>query len=244
MLQGWSLGGRTEIWYCLVVPEVVSPESGPQMSAPVISRPLKDLLVSQGRPAQLQCTVSGEGIAAIIYFFWTSYSLKNIIMASIWICGYITHYTKAVSHYSMLILPYENVESSVCSVWSQWVKVNPVLTDLQVVWYCNGKEIKDSDTYRMSRFGETCQLNVSRVQSAQQGEYMCTAINSAGRVSCSAMLSLDGTFELTTQRTTLADNRFIAVGAQTLHALYLSNSEFPCDRGYTNLHIVCDRGLI
>ncbi|KAG7276480.1 hypothetical protein CRUP_033918, partial [Coryphaenoides rupestris] len=105
------------------VPEVVSTESGPQLAAPVISRPLKDLLVALGTPAQLQCTVSGE--------------------------------------------------------------------ELQVVWYANGSEIKNSDIYRMSQFGETCQLDVSRVNKAQGGEYMCTASNSAGMVSCTATLTLD-----------------------------------------------------
>lgn len=59
-------GLLTDVWSCLVVPEVVSPESGPQLAGPVISRPLKDLLVALGTPAQLQCTVSGEGTSPLI----------------------------------------------------------------------------------------------------------------------------------------------------------------------------------
>ena len=68
----YRAGLLTDMWSCLVVPEVVSPESGPQLAAPVISSPLKDLLVPQGSPAKIQCTVSGEGTAPLLLFFLTS----------------------------------------------------------------------------------------------------------------------------------------------------------------------------
>ncbi|KAJ3592471.1 hypothetical protein NHX12_007598 [Muraenolepis orangiensis] len=66
-----------------------------------------------------------------------------------------------------------------------------VAKDLQVVWYGNGGEIRNSDIYRMSQLGETCQLDVSRVNPAQEGDYICTASNSAGMVSCTATLTLE-----------------------------------------------------
>lgn len=37
-----------------------------QISAPVLVTPLKDVLVSEGHPAQLRCRVSGEGTAHLL----------------------------------------------------------------------------------------------------------------------------------------------------------------------------------
>lgn len=42
------------------VPEVV--EAVAQVSPPVLIAPMRDLLISEGHPAQFQCSVSGEGI--------------------------------------------------------------------------------------------------------------------------------------------------------------------------------------
>lgn len=44
------------IWF-LSVPEVQATPKSP----PALITPLQDILVSEGHPAQLQCTVSGEG---------------------------------------------------------------------------------------------------------------------------------------------------------------------------------------
>lgn len=49
---------------CFSVPEVV--EAVAQISAPVLVTPLKDVLVSEGHPAQLRCSVSGEGTAHLL----------------------------------------------------------------------------------------------------------------------------------------------------------------------------------
>ncbi|RVE61151.1 hypothetical protein OJAV_G00167850 [Oryzias javanicus] len=92
-------------------------------SPPALIAPLQDILVSEGRPAQLQCSVSGE--------------------------------------------------------------------DLQVSWFCNDREIRQSDIFRMSHFDETCLLEISRVLPSHEGEYSCIAQNSAGMVTCSATLNLD-----------------------------------------------------
>lgn len=42
------------------VPEVV--EAVAQVSPPVLITPTRDLLISEGHPAQFQCSISGEGI--------------------------------------------------------------------------------------------------------------------------------------------------------------------------------------
>nr|XP_046259560.1 titin-like isoform X2 [Scatophagus argus] len=65
--------------------------------------------------------------------------------------------------------------------------------DLQISWFCNDREIRQSDIFRMSHCGETCQLEISRVLPEHEGEYSCVATNSAGMVSCAATLNVDVT---------------------------------------------------
>lgn len=64
--------------------------------------------------------------------------------------------------------------------------------DLTITWYCKDKEIKQSDIFRVSQFDENCQLEITRVYPEDEGEYTCVARNSAGMVSCSAVLKVDG----------------------------------------------------
>lgn len=64
--------------------------------------------------------------------------------------------------------------------------------DLTITWYCKDKEIKQSDIFRVSQFDENFQLEISRVHPEDEGEYTCVARNSAGMVSCSAVLKVDG----------------------------------------------------
>ncbi|KAM9710356.1 LOW QUALITY PROTEIN: titin-like [Menidia menidia] len=64
--------------------------------------------------------------------------------------------------------------------------------DLQVSWFCNDREIRQSDVFRMSHLDETCVLEISRALAAHQGQYSCMASNAAGMVTCSATLNLDG----------------------------------------------------
>ncbi|KAK7169443.1 hypothetical protein R3I93_005419 [Phoxinus phoxinus] len=65
--------------------------------------------------------------------------------------------------------------------------------DLTITWYCKDKEIKQSDIFRVSQFDENCQLEITRVYPEDEGEYTCVARNSAGMVSCSAVLKVDVT---------------------------------------------------
>lgn len=70
--------------------------------------------------------------------------------------------------------------------------MHAVSTDLQVSWFCRDREVRQSDIFRMSQYGETCQLDISRVLPAHEGEYSCVATNSAGMVTCAATLNIDG----------------------------------------------------
>lgn len=68
---------------------------------------------------------------------------------------------------------------------------------MKISWFHKEKEIKQSDFFRMSQFDDSCQLEISRVYPEDEGEYSCVATNSAGTVSCSAALTLDGKFDPT-----------------------------------------------
>lgn len=63
---------------------------------------------------------------------------------------------------------------------------------MKISWFHKEKEIKQSDFFRMSQFDDSCQLEISRVYPEDEGEYTCVATNNAGKVSCSAALTLDG----------------------------------------------------
>uniref|UniRef100_A0A0S7EPU5 non-specific serine/threonine protein kinase n=2 Tax=Poeciliopsis prolifica TaxID=188132 RepID=A0A0S7EPU5_9TELE len=65
--------------------------------------------------------------------------------------------------------------------------------DVKISWFHKEKEIKQSDFFRMSQFDDSCQLEISRVYPEDEGEYTCVATNNAGKVSCSATLTLDVT---------------------------------------------------
>lgn len=61
-------------------------------------------------------------------------------------------------------------------------------------WFRGEKEIKQSNFFKMSTFDNTCQLEITRVYSEDEGEYTCVARNAGGMVTCSAHLKLDGEF--------------------------------------------------
>uniref|UniRef100_A0A8C5DXQ6 Ig-like domain-containing protein n=1 Tax=Gouania willdenowi TaxID=441366 RepID=A0A8C5DXQ6_GOUWI len=65
-------------------------------------------------------------------------------------------------------------------------------SDLQVSWFCNNRELKQSGVFQTSRSGETFQLDISSVLPAHSGEYSCEASNAVGMASSSASLHIDG----------------------------------------------------
>lgn len=74
------------------------------------------------------------------------------------------------------------------------IQMNSLCTDLQVSWFCNDRELRQSDDHRMSCVGETYQLDISRVLLNHEGDYSCVASNSSGVVTCGATLNIDGEF--------------------------------------------------
>lgn len=69
-----------------------------------------------------------------------------------------------------------------------------MLLDLQISWFCKDREIKQSDIFSMSQYGDTCQLEISRVLPGHEGEYSCVVTNAAGMVTCAATLNIEGEF--------------------------------------------------
>lgn len=65
-------------------------------------------------------------------------------------------------------------------------------TDLQVSWFCGRRELAPSEILQMSHDGDRYQLEITSVLPTHEGEYSCMATNSAGMVTCSATLNLDG----------------------------------------------------
>ncbi|TDH06470.1 hypothetical protein EPR50_G00113810 [Perca flavescens] len=82
-----------------------------------------------------------------------------------------------------ILVPEGNPAQFQCSVSGE---------DLQISWFCGDREIRQSDIFRMSHYGQTCQLEISRALPNHEGEYSCAASNSAGMVTCSATLNIDG----------------------------------------------------
>lgn len=64
--------------------------------------------------------------------------------------------------------------------------------DLQVSWFRGDRELVQSDLVKMSHYGDTYELEISKVLPTHEGEYSCVATNTAGLATCSATLHLDG----------------------------------------------------
>ncbi|XP_029766379.1 titin-like, partial [Terrapene carolina triunguis] len=57
--------------------------------------------------------------------------------------------------------------------------------EIQVTWFKNNKEIRESNTYRMSFVNSVAVLDISDVKVDDSGSYSCEAVNDAGNDSCS-----------------------------------------------------------
>ncbi|KAH0621550.1 hypothetical protein JD844_022945 [Phrynosoma platyrhinos] len=78
---------------------------------------------------------------------------------------------------TVLFIAITNSKEEVCKV-----KGSP---EIQVTWFKNNKEIRDSDTHRMSFANNVAMLDVSNVKVEDSGSYSCEAVNDAGSDSCS-----------------------------------------------------------
>lgn len=63
------------------VPEVAEVA---RLSPPVLNAPIRDILVTEGQPAQFQCTVSGDGRphSSPFFFFDYKYKYRHILLSS------------------------------------------------------------------------------------------------------------------------------------------------------------------
>lgn len=92
--------------------------------------------------------------------------------------------------------------------------------DLTITWYCKDKEIKQSDIFRVSQFDENCQLEITRVYPEDEGEYTCVARNSAGMVSCSAVLKVDGELNFLTNQKLQTNKKKTLIMASVIKCYY------------------------
>uniref|UniRef100_A0A8C4YK53 Ig-like domain-containing protein n=1 Tax=Gopherus evgoodei TaxID=1825980 RepID=A0A8C4YK53_9SAUR len=66
--------------------------------------------------------------------------------------------------------------------------------EIQVTWFKNNKEIRESNTYRMSFVNSVAVLDISDVKVEDSGSYSCEAVNDAGSDSCSTEIVVKGLF--------------------------------------------------
>uniref|UniRef100_A0A670HYL6 Ig-like domain-containing protein n=1 Tax=Podarcis muralis TaxID=64176 RepID=A0A670HYL6_PODMU len=64
--------------------------------------------------------------------------------------------------------------------------------EIQVTWYKNNKEIRESDTQRMSFANNVAVLDITNVKVDDSGSYSCEAANDAGSDSCSTEIVVKG----------------------------------------------------
>lgn len=149
---------------CLPVPKMA--ESMARVSAPVLVAPMEDVLVFEKHRAQFQCRISGEGSAERPAPLGSSFSQTF----------------SSERHVSFL-------QSGPCY---RLCLTNSLCPDLLISWFCGGRELVQSEILRMSHDGDRYQLEITTVLPSHEGEYSCVAANSAGMVTCSASLNLDG----------------------------------------------------
>uniref|UniRef100_A0A8C0ISK1 Ig-like domain-containing protein n=1 Tax=Chelonoidis abingdonii TaxID=106734 RepID=A0A8C0ISK1_CHEAB len=64
--------------------------------------------------------------------------------------------------------------------------------EIQVTWFKNNKEIRESNTYRMSFVNSVAVLDIFDVKVEDSGSYSCEAVNDAGSDSCSTEIVVKG----------------------------------------------------
>lgn len=66
--------------------------------------------------------------------------------------------------------------------------------EIQVTWFKNNKEIRESDTHKISFANNVAGLDISNVKVDDSGSYSCEAVNDAGSDSCSTEIVVKGWF--------------------------------------------------
>lgn len=63
-----------------------------------------------------------------------------------------------------------------------------------MTWFKNNKEIRESDTHKISFANNVAGLDISNVKVDDSGSYSCEAVNDAGSDSCSTEIVVKGWF--------------------------------------------------
>lgn len=90
-------------------------------------------------------------------------------------------------------------------------------------WFFGDREIRQSDVYKMSHYGDIYQLDISRVSPSHEAEYSCVATNSAGMVTCTATLNLDGEYLGLSEYKGDSDETALSACASLINSFYLSD---------------------
>lgn len=68
--------------------------------------------------------------------------------------------------------------------------------EIQVTWFKNNKEIRESNTHRMSFVNSVAVLDILEVKLDDSGSYSCEAVNEVGSDSCTTEVVVKGLFFL------------------------------------------------
>lgn len=66
------------------------------------------------------------------------------------------------------------------------------ISPVQVIWYHDGRPVKESEDFQLLFKGDKCSLLIKEVYVEDGGEYKVVAINSAGETSSSCKLTVQG----------------------------------------------------
>lgn len=78
--------------------------------------------------------------------------------------------------------------------------------EIQVTWFKNNKEIRESNTHRISFVNSVAVLDILEVKVDDSGSYSCEAVNEVGSDSCSTEVVVKGLFFLLLPATFLRRN--------------------------------------
>lgn len=64
----------------------------------------------------------------------------------------------------------------------------------KVSWFLGSKEIHDEGRYLIERMDKQAVLEIDNIEGSDKGEYTCKIVNEEGEATCSAVLSVAGSY--------------------------------------------------